>query len=100
MLWGIDIAVDAGLRPFVLEVNTAPELTYGDKQPRWQGVVDRMLDDFVEHFVMPGLNVQENESADPKNFHGGWLRCASACQSSAGNYAAVLPVTSSVVPSD
>lgn len=82
-LWGVDVAIDAGLRPYILEVNTAPELTYGAKFPHWQGVVDSMLDDYLKHFVVPFLTSQPRPF-DPTAQRGGWV-CAPAVASNGSN---------------
>ena len=71
LVWGVDVAVDGWLRPFIFEVNTAPLLTYGEKFPAWQSVVERMMSDFVAHFVVPYLT-QRPAGSD----RGGWMSIA------------------------
>merc|ERR1711924_184718 len=62
LIWGIDVAIDVEQRPFILEINTAPEMTYPLEHARWQSAIDSMLDDFLSFFVIPWLSGRQTAS--------------------------------------
>ena len=55
-LWGFDLAVDARHRPYLLEINTSPQLLYPRRScAAWVGVIHDMLRDLLTYLVAPRL---------------------------------------------
>jgi len=70
-LYGVDFIVDELYRPFILEVNTSPQLMYPKaKFPGWYAAIEKMTRGMLSDIVLPGLfNQKASEKANT-----GWGR--------------------------